>query len=182
MRPKGTRLPSLVVIASLPLVFCGPVEQEQQDRGVSLVQHDDGSTADAPAMIRRQRELFAALMARDGVPDLVAERFTIRNDYSATASDSNATARQRQRALLRTLDVRAPLDTAVIAQAGDMMTYTDFLTYTLSASQVVVLARDGRGAVLLTSWSRGGSDWRATGMVLDPSQAVLNSLYERAAQ
>jgi hypothetical protein len=110
-------------------------------------------------------------------------RSQLRSAYSGALEDSSTTAaRRRQASLFEALNVRAPLDTSVIAQAGDLLAYTDFQVLHLSTSQVVVLARDDHGSVLLTNWIGSGAEWRAIGMVLNPSPAALDRLYERATE
>jgi hypothetical protein len=178
-----TRLQLLITMACLSLVYCSVDEREPRNRDVSLVQQHVDTITEAPAIVARQRDLFAALVAGRDIDELLHRRFTIRNAYSGALEDSSTVAaRRRQASLFEALNVRVPFDTSVITQAGDLMAYTEFQVLHLSASQVVVLARDDHGYVLLTNWIGSGADWRAIGMVLNPSPAALDRLYDRATE
>ena len=133
--------------------------------------------------MRRQRDLFAALHERGNIDELTTNRFVIRYDRNARSEPDSSYARElRLLRLLDALNTRAPLDMSVLAEAGDLSAYRDFQAYPLHSSQVIIVAKRQDGPTVLTNWLLQEEDWRAAGIVLNPSEDMLAILYDRSSQ
>ena len=168
------------VAACLLLVQCSADERSQAERKLALAPQGSNTTAGTADFVRRQRDLLAALQARHSLEKHAMTGFTVRNHHAGALTDSAVAAQRRQIETLQALNVRPVLDTTVLAEAGDLLTYTRFQTYPLSANQVIVLAHDQRGSTILTSWLRSGAEWRARNMILNPSPVTIAGVRDRS--
>jgi hypothetical protein len=178
MRPKAVHC---LLASCFLLVGCAGGEPETAEREVLLLGQPDGDPATMSTIAAEQRKLFSSLVAGQGIEQQVTPDFSIRDDHSATPSDSGYDAQRRQLALLRTLNARTQWADSVVERAN-LADYFDFQIHELSGHQIVVLAHNDIGSTVMTSWVRGGSEWRAAGMVMNPSPEAIALLRERSSQ
>jgi hypothetical protein len=170
---------TLLFILVVATAQCSGGEREEERRELSIIAHEDSSSADGLAIVRLQRALFSQLARRQSVEALTHEEFTIRREPTNPAdADSIRAAEARRLQTFRALNVRPPLDTTAIIEIGDLMAFTEFESLPLSARQIIVIARREGAPVLMTNWLRHSDDWRAISITLNPSDAALARLYQ----
>jgi hypothetical protein len=180
MRNKMIAL--LIAVSSMALARCGPGHTEQA-RDVPLLSPVDSPATVVPQVLGRQRDLFAALQTHNDIADLTTTRFTVSDArHHRGARDSSYMKQLRVSRFLGDLNIRAPLDTSVLHAAGDLAAYRDIQAYPLNQRQFFVIARRGDGSVILTNWLLDGRDWKAHGVVLNPSEEWLAMMYDRSRQ
>jgi hypothetical protein len=182
VRQRRRRSAVLSVGVSL-FVFagCADGEPKMTQRDVLLLAQPDADFATRTQIVTEQRRLLGRLATGHSVEDLVTPDFSIRNDHSAIPSESGYRAQREQLALLAALNAHPGWADSVF-EGADLAAYLDFHTHELSELQVVVLAHDEEGSTILTTWHRSGANWKAAGMVMNPSPAHIALLHERSSQ